>query len=349
MYMNKKLIIPSIFWWLAFSSGIAQPITIDTVFVGDPGNLPQSASNRNHSVGDGDGFGQVNYSYHIGTYPVTNGQYAAFLNDVAGSDPHGLWNSQMGSTFHGGISRSGSSGNYTYGIREGEFGYNGGQSMANMPVNFVSFWDAARFTNWLTTGDTETGVYNLGNVTNPTNNSITRDAMAWANGGVAIASENEWFKAAYYNPATETYALYATGSDSLPAAIPPNSDNPNSVNRYGSISTGALSSVSPVGSYTVADSAYGTFDQTGNVVEWNDAIYNADERGVRGGGFSTTVAYNLQSAAGYSSFPTTEYSYYGFRVASLSEIPEPSTYAAIFGLLGLGFVLWRRKARNTAS
>lgn len=96
----------------------------------------------------------------------------------------------MNSSPLGGITRSGTSGSYSYSVKTG-FG--------DKPVNFVSFWDAARFTNWLTSGNTETGVYRLNNVTNPVNNTITRDATAWANGGVAIASENEWYKAAYYD------------------------------------------------------------------------------------------------------------------------------------------------------
>jgi hypothetical protein len=54
---------------------------IDTVFVGDAGNADDST-----------GFGGVSYGYHIGTYEVTNSQYAAFLNAVAtGWDEHRLY------------------------------------------------------------------------------------------------------------------------------------------------------------------------------------------------------------------------------------------------------------------
>ncbi len=149
----------------------ASAITIDTVLVGDAGNLDDTT-----------GFGGVSYDYYIGTHEVTNSQYASFLNAAAASDPNGLWNSNMGSNKRGGISRSGSNGSYTYSPRP---------DMANKPVNFVSFWDAARFTNWLTSGDTETGVYVL-TLTGISNNTITRDATAWNVGGVAITSENEW-------------------------------------------------------------------------------------------------------------------------------------------------------------
>ena len=45
-------------------------------------------------------------------------------------------------------------------------------NMGNKPVNYVSFFDAMRFTNWLENGQgnggTESGVYTIGNGTNET-------------------------------------------------------------------------------------------------------------------------------------------------------------------------------------
>ncbi len=329
---------------LLAASAASAAITIDTVFVGNPGNAAQSSANRNHSQSGGDGFGAVSYGYHIGTYAVTNAQYTAFLNAVAASDPRGLWNINMGSNVHGGISRSGSDGSYTYSVRTASSGFNNGQSMGNMPVNYVSFWDAARFTNWLTTGNTETGVYVLTPL-GIDNNTITRDATEYANGGVAIASENEWFKAAYYNPGTSTYALYATGSDTAPTATVPNSTDANSVNRSGSLSP-ASNTVTPVGAYTIAGSAYGTFDQAGNVWEWNDEYLFTSSRGLRGGSFND-FGFNipLQSSLRNVGSPTFEGDGIGFRVSSLAPIPEPSAYAAILGCLGLALALMRRKRR----
>lgn len=115
---------------LAASS--ASAITIDTVQVGDAGN-----------ANDSTGFGAVSYDYQIGTHEVTNGQYASFLNSVAATDTHDLYHTQMGSAARGGISRSGTSGSHAYSTKTG---------MADKPVSFVSFWDAARFANWLTNG-----------------------------------------------------------------------------------------------------------------------------------------------------------------------------------------------------
>jgi hypothetical protein len=164
---------------LLAASSASAAINIDTVFVGDAGN-----------ANDSTGFGGVAYDYHIGTHEVTNSRYTAFLNATAASNPFGLYDTRMGSDPRGGISQTGTSGSFTYSTRA---------NMGNKPVNFVSFWDAARFANWLTTGDTETGVYMLNGVATPANTTVPRDLTAFNNGGVAIASEDEWYKAAYYD------------------------------------------------------------------------------------------------------------------------------------------------------
>ncbi len=328
---------------LIVASAASAAIAIDTVFVGNAGN-----------ANDSTGYGAVSYDYHIGTYAVTNAQYTAFLNAVAANDTHGLYNVDMGSNVHGGISRSGDPGSYTYGVRTATSGPNSGQSMGNMPVNFVSFWDAARFANWLTNGQptgaqgsgtTETGVYNLNGVTNPVNNTITRNAAAWNAGGVAIASENEWYKAAYYSGSPtgadgEGYWLYPTQSNTAPTATGPNGDDVNSAN-YGN----AVATVSEVGGYVLVASNYGTFDQAGNVWELNDDLFSTSERGIRGGAFNFNASA-LQSANRLGSDPTIEFTNLGFRVTSLAPIPEPSTYAAMFGVLAGLIVLWRRKGRS---
>jgi formylglycine-generating enzyme len=292
---------------LAASSAFAV-INIDTVLVGNANNAADSTS-----------YGSVSYDYHIGTYEVTNSQYTAFLNATAATDTHSLYSASMNSDAHGGITRTGSSGSFTYSVKSG---------FSDKPVNFVSFWDAARFSNWLTTGGTETGVYNLNGTTAPTNNTITRDATAWANGGVAVASENEWYKAAYYD-GNGGYTLYPTQSNSITTADANYNDT--------------VGTVTDVGTYSGDASYYGTFDQGGNVFEWNDAIESTSKRGLRGGSFNFNDSY-LQSSNRYANDPTLETSNLGFRVSS---IPEPSAYAAIFGSLALAIAIVRRRGRRT--
>lgn len=305
---------------LAASSAFAV-INIDTVLVGNANNAADSTS-----------YGSVSYDYHIGTYEVTNSQYTAFLNATAATDTHSLYNTNMNSEATGGITRAGDSGSFTYSVKSG---------FSDKPVNFVSFWDAARFSNWLTTGGTETGVYNLNGTTAPTNDTITRDATAWANGGVAVASGNEWYKAAYYQPVgaggdADNYWLYPTASNSITTA---------DANYNNSVGT-----VTDVGTYSGDASYYGTFDQGGNVTEWNDAIESTSNRGLRGGSFGNGDS-NLNSSTRNSLNPTLESYVIGFRVSSLepilAPIPEPSAYAAIFGSLALAIAIVRRRGRRT--
>ncbi len=160
----------------------ASAVTINTVPVGNAGNAGEVQSQGT--------FGAVADDYRIGRTEVSNAQYVAFLNAKAASDPLALYNTSMGSGF-GGITRSGSSPNFTYAVIA---------LRGDMPVNFVSWYDSIRFANWLNngqaSGDTETGAYTLlGGTATPSNGlSITRNAGAtWF-----LTSEDEWYKAAYH-------------------------------------------------------------------------------------------------------------------------------------------------------
>ncbi|EIP99557.1 hypothetical protein OpiT1DRAFT_04079 [Opitutaceae bacterium TAV1] len=284
----------------------AQTIPIETVKISG-GNSADST-----------GYGAVSYDYYIGTKEVTNAQYAAFLNAVASqSDTYALYNTNMASY---GLTRSGSAGNWTYTATD-----------PNKPVVYVSFWDAARFCNWLTSGETEVGVYNFGGAANPTNTSVSRDADAWAAGGWALPTENEWYKAAYYNPGTDSYSLYPTGKNTIAA---------------GDANYGGTGATTDAGSY--AANPNGTFDQGGNVWEWNDSIINTTARGVRGGSFSSYGDFLASSARNSSPAPF-EFNYLGFRVvaSSLTAVPEPSTWAGAMGLMTLVFGVWVRRGRRT--
>ena len=206
---------------------LANPVTMAWSPVGNPGNAPDPAT----------GHGAVDYSYNIGTYDVTVSQYVAFLNsnDPTGADPLGLYVSNMSSaTYDGGVSySSGATAGSKYGVISGD---------ANHPINFPTFYDALRFANWLgngqTPGSTETGAYTLlGGTPTPSNgNSITRNSDAT----VFIPNEDEWYKAAYYNPATSSYYSYPTSSNTAPTASGPTSahNSANYNNAVGSYGNG---------------------------------------------------------------------------------------------------------------
>ena len=131
-------------------------VTFDWVTVGNPGNAADPLNE-----GDIPGIGSVAGEYRIAKHEVTNDQYAEFLNAVAATDTNALYSTSMGSDARGGITRSGSSGSFTYSVKA---------NMGNKPVNYVSFFDAMRFVNWLHNGQptgaqdastTEDGVYTI--------------------------------------------------------------------------------------------------------------------------------------------------------------------------------------------
>jgi sulfatase modifying factor 1 len=192
-------------------------------------------------------------------------------------------------------------------------------------VVYVSWFDGARFTNWLGNGQgagsTETGAYSLGADT----------GIVTVNPGskVYLPSEDEWYKAAYYNGDLDFYSIYPNGDDVITAA------DANYNNNVGhSID---------VGSYPFASSDYGTLDQAGNVWEWNDAVIGSS-RGLRGGSWGADPAYNLRATMRSSSATTSENEFIGFRVAaSIASVPEPSS-TLLLGLLLAAMVPYRRRS-----
>ena len=71
-------------------AGTAGAVNIETVPVGDPGN---AGDTRYPDPGDAVySFGSLAYTYNIGKYEVTAGQYCEFLNAVAKTDTYGLYN-----------------------------------------------------------------------------------------------------------------------------------------------------------------------------------------------------------------------------------------------------------------
>lgn len=135
-----------------FSCADARAVTIAWTPVGNPGNAADPVA--------GSLYGAVGYSYEIDKYDVTNSQYVEFLNakDPTGADPLQLYNSNMSGPFNrGGI-------NYTSGAANGSK-YSVISGDGNHPVNWVTWYDAIRFANWVNNGQgnssTETGAYTL--------------------------------------------------------------------------------------------------------------------------------------------------------------------------------------------
>lgn len=279
----------------AVAAGLLQAAPPMTVPVGDPGNAADST-----------GYGAVAYSYKIGKFEVTNAEYCEFLNAVAKADSHELYDGRMAGEF-GGIIRSGSSGEFKYATKADGI---------KKPVSYVTWESCIRYANWLSNGrgkgGTEDGPYAIksGFVTTPDHAALAaRKTITWV-----IASENEWYKAAYYDPkkdASGGYWRYALKGGSAPEC---------NINTR---------TISIVGSYRSAASAYGTFDQNGNMWEYNETR-SGGKVGLRGGSHyhNDHDAYLLSSTR-YEVL-SAKWPNYGFRVVALgsgkgSAAPKPST------------------------
>jgi len=310
-------------------AGAGQAATIEMVTVGNPGN----------AAVDVYGYGSVAYEYMIGKYEVTNSQWRELLNAKANlEDPNGLYNAQMSATY-GGIDRSGSGTSvdpYVYSAKGDDSAWD------NRPVNFVSFWDAARFCNWLHngqgSGDTESGAYvNVGD-----QDTFARQSDA----KYVIPTEDEWFKAAYHknNGVAAEYYDYPTSSDNPPGNDPIDPAPGNNANHAGVLGVdyaiGGPYWTTEVGEFENSQSPYGTFDQGGNLYEWNETVFNVTSRGIRGGTWWEIRSELRYSEDGYRS-PLSETDGLGFRVAS---VPEPGSIALLASGLLAGLVWWRRRS-----
>ena len=249
-------------------------------------------------------FGAVDYSYNIGKYEVTENQWDA----VSGAsttdllDDSGFWS-------------------------------------GDQPVAHISWYEIAMFCNWLTSGDVTNGAYAIngsGEVT-----AIDRGSAVTTHGTVyVIPTEDEWYKAAYYDPnkggaGVPGYWDYPTRNDD---PYPPDGINIMGDTAFDAVFDDGYNQGHP----NDVDNAgvlgpYGTMGQGGNVWERNETAIGLG-RGGRGGKWND-ISDSLAASFRNSSNLTSEYYGVGFRVAA---IPEPGTITLL--LCGLaGMTLIRRR------
>lgn len=320
---------------LGMGPAIAAADLVPTVAVASPGNAPDNTS-----------YGAVAYEYRIGATEVSNSQYVQFLNAVAATDTFNLYNASMGSSSVGGIVRSGTAGTFSYAVKPPASGQGPGgadYTYDNKPVVFVSWYDTLRFANWLHNGQpagiqnastTEDGAYTFSSATSV--GARNPQAEWW------LTSENEWYKAAYFDASTGDYFDYPTGSNLAPDNNLPSADTGNSANflDFGvGVTTGDASfPLTDAGAYTLSESPNDTYDQAGNVYEWNEALIGASDRVIRGGGWKDGYGIIMRSDSRYELDPTMENDKVGFRVATTAvAVPEssPLLFGAILLAAGL--------------
>lgn len=332
-------------------TAIVPAVVYELVDVGNPGNAADITT-----------FGAVAYPYRMGKYEVTVADYVQFLNAVATTDTYGLWNNSMqASASCAGITRSGSSGSYVYAAMTATSGsapFSGsgvppfrtatGVDSSRFPIAFVSYFNAARFANWMANGQP----------TGPQNGTTTEDGAYFVNGarssgqaparnsvnpntGLAptffLPTENEWYKAAYYEPALNAgrggYYRFATRNNVAPGNAVPGSLNstqqPDSnqanyifgtsyvycVTQFSAIVPGQHYLV-PVGTWVQTFSPCGAFDMNGSLWELCAPSTAASVNiKIRGGAWTSLETY-LDRAFYNGSVAFSTASNVGFRLAA---------------------------------
>lgn len=248
------------------------------------------------NVADSTTYGAVNYSYDIGKYEVTEDQWDA----VVAADTN-------------------------------DFLDDAGYWIGKQPVADISWHEAAMFCNWLTSGNVTDGAYVIHNGEAI---GVDRDSALNAHGRVyVLPTEDEWYKAAYYDAGTSSYNQYPTGPNLMPDGIDFDGDtefdavfhdgfnqhHPNDVDNAGVLGP------------------YGTMAQCGNVWEWIETqIGYSSSRGKRGGSY-VSIPYYFSNSYRTSSYPASEGDNTGFRVA---VIPEPDSIILLICGLVAG---WRQR------
>jgi formylglycine-generating enzyme required for sulfatase activity len=285
----------------AFGAG-TNTFALDFVNIGNAGN-----------AADTTGYGAVPYEYRIGKYEISQDAIEKATASGMANVTAGAWS-------------------------------------GNQPAANISWFEVAAFVNWLNTSTGKTAAYDLSWDGSAWSMALWSSEQAWTAGGTNLyrhkdayyflPSENEWYKAAYYDPLGVNYYKFPTGSDVAPSPVI------NGTIADTAIYNGLRSS--PAGIDVAGGlSVYGTMAQGGNVYEWIetefDGINNDAEawRTLRGGNWGEDEG-SLRSSYRLVDLPLSEdVADFGFRVAS---VPEPSTYA-LLAMSAAGALWWARRRK----
>ena len=256
----------------------------------------------------------VTNDYRIGTYEVTNDQWNKFK-------------ASLGVPVAGSPERA-----YMFEPRFTD---------TDVPVNVVSWLEAAQFVNWLNTSAGHHVAYNFTGTQGTSDYTFAVWDASEADGGTNLyrhkdalyylPTQDEWVKAAYWN-GTSVQEFATKPGESLGQGDGTSGIGWNFFDDDNSYAT------DPIGPWVVgsgSEELNGTYDMMGNVWEMLESPYDdlsygaASARGTRGGCY---YGYNHELASSWRDGSNLDYQqpYIGFRIAA--EVPEPTG----MGLLVIG-------------
>jgi formylglycine-generating enzyme required for sulfatase activity len=311
------------------------------VTVGDPGNRDTVDSDFGPSIGFPRTYGGVDYAYRLARTEVTIGQHAEF---VAAYAPYYIADNPVG--FSASRRFTGDGMFMFYNAPSGAFEIELRDS-ADTPTT-IGFAYAARLVNWLHNDKAtdrasfETGVYDLSTFVVDENRIAQHDVTRPADARFWIPSQDEWVKAAYWDPRKDGnaggYWQYPNTSDgeSRPGLPADGGERNAGDDDFGF--------PLPVGSYPDVQSPWGVLDMAGGQEEWTSTVLRRIVDGsVAEHGTSFRVdsfgdVFGPNDLIGYSRSSSLLNGLNGLRLAT--QIPSPTVVQ--FVLLG-GLFMYQRK------
>lgn len=279
---------------------------VEFVSIGDPSNVSDTTGQPNPA-------GSVGYQYGIAKYEVSERMIS-------------VYNSQYGTT----ASRE----------------INTDNRGAEKPATSVSWNEAARFVNWLNTSSGGYAAYKF------QSSGVNDDVSLWSStdgedynslnplrsrrARFVLPSIDEWYKAAYFDSATNSYYDYPTGSNVSPAMVAFGTAPGTAV--YGQLLGSDPAAVGEAGGL----SPYGVMALGGNVTEWGEPqnlsllSENPPSGAIqRGGSWLDPAAVLSATVFDETAAVSDRGNAVGFRVVYLmAAVPEPELAAMSGGLIG---------------
>lgn len=292
-----------------FGSG-ENSFDIPFVTIGSPGNVADTTGAPNPA-------GSVPYTYRIGKYEVPEEavRKANAASELAG-DPLGITLDDRG---------------------------------PQKPATGLSWFEAARFVNWLNEEKgfqpaykfDDSNQFQLWEPSDPgyNANNLFRNSLA----RYVLPDADEWYKAAFYDPVVSDYWDYPTGSDEPPIAVASGTEPDKAVFQQEGPADVMLAG---------GKSPFATVGQGGNVVEWHETALDLvndmteERRRVRGGSAFQGVEA-LSVTGGASATPAANPLNVGLRI--VGQVPEPSTVTLLVAAVMLLQIVTHTRSQSILS